>query len=289
MPKMSRRGWLRLAGGVVATPGLVASYGLLEAECLGLDARDVPVPRLPDAFEGLRVGLLTDPHHGKRNSLAFIARAVGMVERTRPDLILLGGDFVSNGGPYFEAVFDLLSRLEAPLGVYAVPGNHDRRDLHATERVYDRMIVQFPRLQPLTNRGVVLERGGQKLHLAGLDDIWWGKPDLSAALRNVAPDERALLLCHNPDFAEQCRDPRVGLVLSGHMHGGQVRVPLIGSPWLPSQYGDKYRHGLVRGPLTRVFVSAGVGTVGVPFRVGAPPEVHLLTLRRDVGSSEEKP
>ena len=90
-----------------------------------------------------------------------------------------------------------------------------------------------------------------------------------------------MLLCHNPDYAEAAPDARVGLMLSGHTHGGQVYLPVLGSAWLPSRYGDKYRRGLVQGPASKVFVSRGLGEAGVPLRVNAPPEINLLTLTAD--------
>jgi hypothetical protein len=111
-----------------------------------------------------------------------------------------------------------------------------------------------------------------------VDDLWWGKPDLDTALRQVPDGAAVVLLCHNPDFAESHPDPRVGLMLSGHTHGGQVYLPQSGSPWIPSRHGDKYRAGLVQGPAARVFVSRGLGESGVPVRLNCPPEINLLTL-----------
>jgi predicted MPP superfamily phosphohydrolase len=118
----------------------------------------------------------------------------------------------------------------------------------------------------------------ETLRLAGLDDLWWGKPDLDAALEDVPTGEEVVLLSHNPDFAEEHPDPRVGLALSGHTHGGQVYLPLLGAPWAPTRYGEKYLAGLVRGPASQVFVTRGLGEAGVPLRFNCPPEINLLTL-----------
>ena len=137
-------------------------------------------------------------------------------------------------------------------------------------------------LTELTNTGVWLERGGSRLRLCGVDDWATGRPDLRRALGDTRLGDACLLLSHNPDFVEHIRDPRVDLVLSGHTHGGQVVLPLIGAPVTASRYGQKYVHGLVQGPSARVYVSRGVGTIGPPVRFGCPPEVTLLTLRQSV-------
>jgi predicted MPP superfamily phosphohydrolase len=113
-------------------------------------------------------------------------------------------------------------------------------------------------------------------------DYWRDVQDLDAALGNTRRDEAALLLSHNPDYVEKIHDPRVGLVLSGHTHGGQVRLPFIGAPVVPSRFGQKYVEGLVRGPVAQVFVTRGVGTISPPVRFNCPPEVALLTLRTAV-------
>jgi predicted MPP superfamily phosphohydrolase len=144
-------------------------------------------------------------------------------------------------------------------------------------QVYRDAIRQTP-ITDLTNRAVRLTAGGESLWLAGVDDLWWGKPDLHAALRGVPDGSAVVLLCHNPDFAEDAPDGRVGLILSGHTHGGQAYLPGLGSMFLPSKYGDKYRCGLVRGPSSQVYVSRGLGEAGVPLRLNCPPEINLLTL-----------
>ena len=130
----------------------------------------------------------------------------------------------------------------------------------------------------MTNCGVWLERGGDRLRLAGVDDLICGTPRPDLAVGDAAPDDCCLLLSHNPEVAETLTDPRVGLVLAGHMHGGQVVIPGIGYRCLPAQYGDKYVAGLVQGPVTPAFVSRGVGVIGLPIRFRCRPEVNLLTL-----------
>jgi predicted MPP superfamily phosphohydrolase len=280
-PPLTRRRLLRRAlrvgAGLALGAGLAAGYGFWEAAHVRVRRRAVAVPRLPDAFAGKTVAVLADLHHGPFVGLGFIRAAVRLADSLRPDLFALVGDFAHRGAEAADrlpACLDALSGLRAPLGVFAVPGNHD---MAQGGRLYRRAVADTP-LTDLTNRCVRLSAGGAELWLAGVDDLWWGRPDLKAALRGIPAGAAVLLLCHNPDFAEREPDRRVGLMLSGHTHGGQVYLPVAGAPWLPSKYGDKYRRGLVQGPASQVFVSRGLGEAGVPVRLNCPPEIDLLTL-----------
>jgi hypothetical protein len=278
---ISRRTFLRgavrtsaaLAIGAVGATG----YGVWEASHIRIDRQTITVPNLPARFDGTTVAVVADLHHGPYVGIRFIREAVRRTNSLKPDLITLVGDYGHRGTmarielpPCLEA----LSELQAPLGVFAVPGNHDMQD-HG--QIYQELIADTP-LTDLTNRSQRISKGGEHLWLAGVDDLWWGRPNLKTAIRDVPEGKPVLLLCHNSDFAEQSLDPRVGLMLSGHTHGGQVYLPVIGSPWIPSRCGLKYRRGLVQGPASQVFVSRGLGETGVPLRFNSPPEINLLTL-----------
>jgi uncharacterized protein len=123
-----------------------------------------------------------------------------------------------------------------------------------------------------------LERSGSRLRICGVGDLWTDRQDLGATLGDATERDAVLLLSHNPNFVETIRDARVGLVLSGHTHGGQVTVPGFGAPIVPSRYGQKYLYGLVQGPCCRVFVTRGVGTISPPVRLLCRPEAVLITL-----------
>lgn len=138
--------------------------------------------------------------------------------------------------------------------------------------------MQANEIVEMTNSGVWLERRGARLRLSGVGDFWEDVQDLDQALGDTEPSETAILLSHNPDFVENLTDRRVGLVLSGHTHGGQVVLPIVGAPRVPSSYGQKYLHGLVKTPHTQVFVTRGLGTVTLPVRFCCRPEVMLITL-----------
>jgi predicted MPP superfamily phosphohydrolase len=271
---MSRRTFLKAAAAVASPPVLGVGYGLLEASRIRVTRTAVALPRLPAAFAGKTVALLTDLHLGPFNSLSFVRSAVEATNALKPDLIALPGDFVHRGADCIRPCLQALAELRAPLGVFAVPGNHDLTD---GGRPLRRAFTEFA-IRDVTNRGEWVEAGRDRLRVGGVDDLWWGRPDLDAALRGTPAEDVCLLLCHNPDFAETIADDRVGLVLSGHLHGGQIVLPGCTRRWVPSRYGLKYLCGLVRAPHTQVFVSRGLGCIGVPLRIGSPPEINLLTL-----------
>jgi uncharacterized protein len=274
---VNRRKFLIRAVGCAAGVSLSGiGYSAYEAGWLRVTRRKVIVPRLPAPFIGKTLALLTDPHHGPFTSRAFLREAVDATLALKPDLIALGGDYVqgAQGSRYIAGCFEELGRLVAPLGVYAVPGNHDHWDgIQAVRRA----IAAHP-IADVTNSGCWIECDGSRLRVCGVDDLWEGHQDLDAALGDATADDACLLLSHNPDFAEALTDRRVSLVLSGHMHGGQVVLPVLGPRLLPSKYGRKYLEGLVRAPHVQVYVSRGLGTVRLPFRFRSRPEVNLLTL-----------
>ncbi len=269
---------------MLASAAATCAYGFWEASQIRVRRQTIAIPNLGDAFVGKTVGILTDFHHGPLVGIDFIRAAVALANSLTPDLFVLLGDFAHKGDRTAEQLppcLDAVSSLRAPLGVFAVPGNHD---MQRDGAVYRDEIARTS-LVDLTNRGLALTVDGQHLWLAGVDDLYWGRPDLGKALEGKPVEAPVILLAHNPDFAEDVPDPRVGLVLSGHMHGGQIYLPGLGASWLPSKYGHKYRHGLVNGPTSQVFVSRGLGEAGVPLRLNSPPEINVLTLANARGAT----
>ncbi|MBS3821670.1 MAG: metallophosphoesterase, partial [Phycisphaerae bacterium] len=200
--------------------------------------------------------------------------AVDAANAARPDLVVLLGDYVSRADAITRALVEVLRSLRAPLGVYAVLGNHDYwTDAPAMIRIFDDAGVRM-----LTNDHAVLTRDGQPLCLAGVDDLMAGSPSLTDALADAPDDAPRLLLCHNPDYLDRMpRDVRVDLALCGHTHGGQVRLPLIGPPALPVG-NRRYAEGLVRAPSCPAYVSRGIGMVSIPVRFNCRPELPVITL-----------
>ena len=273
---ISRRKFILTSAGAAAAVGVGLS--MWEAGELVQKTQTLNLPRLPDGFKGLKIAFVADIHHGPFTSLEYVERMVAQIHAAAPDLILLGGDYPYYKARYVAPVLSVLGKLSAPMGVFAVRGNHDNL---AGAALISREL-QKNGLHELTNRGVWLKRNGSQIFLCGVDDLSTGQPDIELALRGTTANDVALLLCHNPDFLENLRDPRVSFAFCGHTHGGQIHLPLIGSPILPSAFGQKYAYGLVRGPVVPAYVTRGVGTIFPPLRVNCPPEIAILTLQAAV-------
>ncbi len=259
-----------------ALPALLGYARFVEPYWLRVIEQPLILSDLPAAAEGRRVVQLSDLHLGPWISPEYLNRAVTLANSLEPDLMVLTGDYVRKDPRYIAPVYEILSQLQAPLGVYGVFGNHDQwedPDLsRSREAMADAGIVN------LTDRAARLTGDGQGLWLVGVGDLWTGRPDLDKALAPLPPDAPVMLLSHNPDFAEQVHDPRVRLVLAGHTHGGQVRLPLLGARVVPSNHGQKYSAGLVATGGRLVYVNRGVGMAVLPVRLGCRPEVTVLTL-----------
>ncbi len=272
---MDRRKFLKRMG-LAALGSAVAggTYPFLEARWCRVTRRTIALPNLPPPFRGTTVALLADVHHGPFVPLAYVRHIVELTNALRPDIVALAGDYVHRSASYIAPAIGELGKLTATLGRFAVRGNHDNWESVRLSRA----ALAAAKIPDLNNRGIWLERRGARLRVCGVGDLWTDRQYLGAALGDATERDAVLLLSHNPDFVETLRDPRVGLVLSGHTHGGQVVVPGYGAPIVPSRYGQKYLYGLVQGPCARVFVTRGVGTVTPPVRFLCRPEIVLITL-----------
>jgi hypothetical protein len=269
---MNRRQWIkRVAIGSVIMGGV---YPFLEAKWCRVTRVTVGLPNLGSPFEGKTIAFLADVHHGPFVPLSYVRDIVAMTNALKPDLLLLGGDYCHRGPRFIAPVLEELGKLKAPMGRFAVLGNHDHWDGYK-ESVEGLEAAGIPLLR---NSGTWLEKGSARLRIGGVGDLWCDKQDVGKALGDATDRDATIVLSHNPDVAETLQDPRVGLMLSGHTHGGQVVMPVFGAPWTSSAYGQKYSQGLVRGPACNVYITRGVGTVGPPGRMNCRPEIILLTL-----------
>ncbi|HUE96004.1 MAG TPA: metallophosphoesterase [Longimicrobiaceae bacterium] len=271
--RSKKRAWLLACGAGAA----VAAYAfLVEPRWLQMRRATVHLRDLPGDLEGLRIGLLTDLHAEPGRSLELVSRAVTALAAEEPRIVAVTGDFIGPKMESFRPVLEEIARLAPPHGIYAVPGNHDH--IRGIER-WRRELAEFGSIVDLTNRSRVLDVGRARLCLAGVDDFAEGRPSLDSL---PPPETRDLtiLLAHNPDQAERARRAldRVDLVLSGHTHGGQVRLPAVGALVSSVERGDLYEAGLRRRPWTQVYTSRGLGTVHIPARLLTRPEVTVLEL-----------
>lgn len=267
-------GWLAAAVGAGAALGAYAV--LVEPLWLERTRTRIHVRGLHPDLEGFRIALLTDLHAGGGTPLWLVRRACRMGMRERPELIAVTGDLAADDWRSFRPVLEALACLRAPHGVWTVPGNHDHTVGIARWR---REVGRNPTLRDLTNRAEMLRVGTARLCVAGVDDWARGRPTL-AALPDPAERDFTLLLAHSPDQAEAARrsDDAVDLVVSGHTHGGQVRLPFAGAVKNPAEHEELYEEGLRRRPWTQVYTSRGVGTVHLPVRFLCRPEVAILEL-----------
>lgn len=276
----SRRRFLRaiLAGTsavTVAGLGGLTWVTLLEPNWPAVEQVTVGLARLPARLDGLRVVQLSDLHISPYTQQSDIDRAVSLALRQKPDLIVLTGDFVWHDAGLARQLVDPLRRLRAPLGVFAVYGNHDHwagiRQVAAALDMADITLLE--------NQAIALVSGQERLWLAGIGDVWEEQHDLALALQPVPEEQCTLLLAHEPDVADQVAAFAVDLQLSGHSHGGQVRLPLVGPPVLP-YLGRKYPQGLYRIGSLQLYTNRGIGVIAPPIRFNCRPEVTVVTLRR---------
>ncbi|MGE5398634.1 MAG: metallophosphoesterase [Chitinophagales bacterium] len=261
---------------ILLVGALLLGYTLVEPHWLRVKTIDYTSADVPVAFDGVRIAFLTDVHHGPFFSRNRVKKVVKKVNSLNPDLILLGGDYVSRDQKYIEPCFEELASLKAPLGEYGVLGNHDHWE--GTELC--RECMSKAGITCLDNQAIWLKRSTDKIKLGGVGDYWEDLSDLTPTTADVQPSDFVLAITHNPDFVETIQDSRVDLVLSGHNHDGQVTFFGLWAPVVPSAYGQKYRYGLVDTGVTKVYVSSGIGTITPPVRFCARPEIVIVQLNK---------
>jgi uncharacterized protein len=283
---LSRRQFVRgsvagLAG--LATAGFALDGLLLEPQHAVAEQVEIRLRRLPEAFDGFRIAQLSDIHFGPYMTRPELDRAVNLAKGFRPDLVALTGDFVShpwrqgnglegakNAGPCADAFADWKS-----VPILAVLGNHDHwnnAELVAGELAERGIVI-------LRNGARPIEKEGQRLWVAGVDDVLEGHADVEGTTAGIPSNEATILLAHEPDYADEACKLAIDLQLSGHSHGGQVRLPGVGPIVLP-ELARKYPTGLNRVANLQVYTTRGIGVINPPVRLNCPPEVTLITLRK---------
>jgi uncharacterized protein len=264
--------------GAAAAAAALGAWSLWwEPRRLAVRHEQLVLPAWPAALDGLRVGLLSDLHSGMPHAgLDAVTRAAGALLDERPDLICLLGDFIDRGAMFArpvhpDALAERLAALAAPRGVVAVLGNHDW--YAGARRIADALTaVGIPILEDEA------APAGAGLWTAGVGDNRVRGANVDRALAGVPEGEPVLLLSHDPDVFPHV-PARVALTLSGHTHGGQVGIPYLRRPFVPSIYGERYVQGHVVEDGRHLYVTSGLGTSGIPVRLLRPPEVVILTLR----------
>src|SRR5262245_26092623 len=295
MPLRKLVGWLRPRVKPNGGPGRVAHWvgkqwahvayaRHVEPTWLELNTHPIAVRDLPAAFAGLRIVQMSDFHGSRDVSSTFLDEAVGLAQAQQGEIIVLTGDFIHKGFKHIERVARILGRLRAPLGVFAVLGNHDfsvrnalgfRRHRHLHRVVAEALRARG--IHVLHNETVRLARGDAHVHLCGVEDLWSRVCDLDRAFAGLCPSVPRIVLAHNPRTVERLAGRRCDLMLSGHTHGGQINLPVLGRVTL-GRKARRFAAGMYRYQRTSLYVNKGIG-FGFRLRYGVRPEVAVLTLQ----------
>ncbi len=276
---LNRREFLKVAGLAVGG-GLVAASSYLaindESQDPVVDQVPIRIKNLHPALEGFTLLQMTDQHLYPLTQPSLIKKSVAIANRLNPDLVVLTGDYVWQDLEAIDELAPILAGLDAKYGVFSTLGNHDYwldADVISTT-------LEAAGLPVLVNQGLSIKHGKGSFYLAGLDDGWSGNPDLDATLEGAMPGDPVILLCHEPDLADRyALDGRVSLQLSGHSHGGQIRLPGLGALILP-YLGRKYDLGFYKVNEMLLYTNRGLGVISEPVRYNCPPEITQFVLLR---------
>jgi predicted MPP superfamily phosphohydrolase len=282
--ELNRRQFLT---GIASAPLLVLSATAAYSRFIGphnylVTEQDVFIPNLPDRFEHFRITHITDVHHSRIVGLDQVAHVVEIAKSTKPDLIALTGDYTTTYRRFIEPCAEALAELNAPEGVWAVLGNHD----HYTDRELTTRALERHHIPVLNNSNTLLRRGADSIQLVGIDDWSWAGTDWKRALSGTNASRPTVLLSHQPAVLDTPEAQKAHLILSGHTHGGQITLPIVGAPARLVTKDLKYVRGLYRSGQTQLYVSSGTGVIGLPVRLGVRPEIAVLRLRRDLRVTE---
>ena len=270
-----------LAASAIGAAALAGDGLLIEPNRPTVVRKTFSLPRWPRLMNGFTIALLSDFHYDPYFCIHPIHAAIPIVNSLHPDLIVLTGDFVTyprfgsrrQAASMAEPCARLLRQLIAPYGLWAVLGNHDAE----TDPQFVTQALEAENIRVLSNQVQPIERSVARIWLAGMPDIFTRAADVPKTLLPVPENEAVILLVHEPDFADVVARYPVDLQLSGHSHGGQIRLPLLTPLFLP-ELAKKYPYGAYRiGPLT-LYTNAGLGTVNLPARFNCPPEITFITL-----------
>lgn len=283
--KVSRRSFLKKAiYSIFSLTGIsVGSYYYahnIEPKLLDEKSITVKHAKIPKSFESFKIIQFSDTHLGFQYNLTQLKKVIKHINSLQPDMIFFTGDLMDAPNLYVnpEAIIPVLKELNAPFGKYAVYGNHDHGG-YGSELYKD--IMKKSDFHLLLNQAKKIKLiNKSSIYIIGIDDAMLGKPDIEKALQNVPNDSYKILLSHAPDLADQAHPYGIELQLSGHSHGGQIKIPFLGALVTPP-YGEKYKEGYYtigrNRPLT-LYVNRGLGTTRLPFRFLSRPELTIITL-----------
>ncbi len=232
---------------------------------------------VPQNFVGKKIIFVSDIHNGQYFKRERVADVVRKVNDLNPDIVVLGGDYVYGDRKYIEPCFEELAKLKAKMGIFGVTGNHDEWEDH------DLTVKSMKKagITVLSDRAEWLKIDKDKIKIAGIDWYSTSEPDIGPLIEDAGENDFVILVSHTPDFAEKLKTSKIDLMLSGHTHGGQVTFFGLWAPYLPSQYGQKYRTGVIKDDKTTVLISNGIGSMLLPIRFFARPQINIIILGKE--------
>jgi uncharacterized protein len=287
MPKtIKRRTFLKSAFGTILTILGLSSGGYfyanrIEPSLLEINTLDIMHPFIPPSFDGIKIVQFSDTHLGFHYTVKQFNNLIKKINHLQPDLIFFTGDLMDEPNKFEEInkIVPILQELNPPLGKYCVFGNHDHGGYGSD--IY-KNIMELSNFTVLLNEShSIIQKDGSKIYIIGIDDHMLGKPNLDLAQKQVPSNAFKMLLSHAPDVADEAVNYQIQWQLSGHSHGGQVKIPFIGALVIPP-FAQNYPEGLYSigedSPLS-LYVNRGIGTTRLPFRFMAKPELTVFTMR----------
>lgn len=277
--QISRRQFL-IGAAAVAAGSAVSAHAYDLSTAVEVKRIEINLTRLPQELDGFELVQLSDIHFESYTTPEYLEEIVRIVNKLRPQLVVITGDFVTRFGADkarakpAEPCAQILKKLQSPFGVHCVLGNHDAW----SDPEFITHALRSAGLRVLINQAVPIEQAGKRFWLLGAGCYSHGDTKLWECVRGVPKEELRILLVHEPDFADFTENYVVDLQLSGHSHGGQIRFPVVGALYYPP-LGRKYPMGFYQLPKHQLYTNIGIGSIGVPMRLGCKPEITHITLR----------
>jgi len=267
----------KLIIGLLIVSGLILlSYCFFESRWIKITEIEIESVDVPDSFNGSKFVFISDIHRGPFLSSQRLSGIVNRINEIKPEVIILGGDYVHYRFKYIEPAFIELSKLRANLGIYAVLGNHD----HYADAGFTKKMMAKYGINNIDNQSLWVKKSNDSIKIGGVGDLWEDTQQPENTLAGLKKSNFAILVTHHPDYIEKMNTDLIDLTLSGHTHGGQITFFGLWAPILPSQYGQKYRYGMVDSGKMKSYISSGIGTVIVPFRFFSRPEIVIIRLKK---------
>jgi len=265
-----------IVGLLILSALIFLSYCFFESRWIKITEIEIKSTEVPESFNGSKIVFISDTHLGPFLTSQRLSGIVDRINEIKPDMIILGGDYVHYRFKYIEPVFKEFGKLRGGLGVYAVLGNHD----HYAGADFARKKMTKYGINNMDNQSLWVKKGNDSIKIGGVGDLWESTQQPENTFKGLKKSNFAILVSHQPDYIESMNTDLIDLTLSGHSHGGQITFFGLWAPILPSLYGQKYRYGLIDSGKMKSYISSGIGAVDLPFRFFCRPEIVVIRLKK---------